>query len=104
VATVHEALEVLGGDGRPDVVLLDLTLSDMHGAALIEAFLAAGPLPPLIVISASTERTLRGAAERLHARGALRKPFGSDALLLAIEEAASRARGARLAAGPAPRP
>jgi DNA-binding response OmpR family regulator len=73
----------------PDVVLLDLTLADLGGEALVRRFQAAAPLPPTIVISAGTERTLRGAAEQLHARGALRKPFGTEALLLAIEEAAS---------------
>jgi DNA-binding response OmpR family regulator len=74
---------------RPDVMLLDLTLNDIGGAALIEAFLAATPLPPTVVISASPEKTLRSAAERLRASGALRKPFGTDALLAAVEEAAS---------------
>jgi DNA-binding response OmpR family regulator len=87
-------LELLHGDParRPDVMLLDLTLPDLSGGALIDAFLDAAPLPPTVVISAAPERTLRLAAERLHARGALRKPFGTEALLAAVEEAASSRR------------
>jgi CheY-like chemotaxis protein len=89
VDTAREALERLRGNERPDVVLLDLTLADIGGDALVDAFQRAAPLPPLIVISANTERTLRRAAERLRARGALRKPFGTDAFLLAIEKASA---------------
>jgi CheY-like chemotaxis protein len=89
VATASEALSRLAGPERPDVMLLDLTLRDVGGLALLDAFANAGPLPPTVVISAAPERTLRGAAERLRARGALRKPFGTEAFLLAIAEAAS---------------
>jgi CheY-like chemotaxis protein len=88
VDTARDALARLRGPRRPDVVLLDLTLRDLSGDALVSAFLEAGPLPPTVVISAATERALRSAAERLHARGALRKPFATEAFLLAIAEAA----------------
>lgn len=89
VDTASAALECLRGQERPDVVLLDLTLRDLRGPALVDAFKEAGPLPPTIVISASPENSLRAAAEALGARGALRKPFGTEAFLLAIEEAAT---------------
>jgi two-component system KDP operon response regulator KdpE len=92
--SARPALDVLRGDARhrPDVMLLDLTLPDLAGAELIDAFLAVAPLPPTVVISAAPEKTLRTAAERLQARGALRKPFGTDAFLAAVEEAASDRR------------
>lgn len=89
VDKARDALALLDGKRRPDVVLLDLTLADMGGQALVSAFQAAAPLPPTVVISAGNERTLHEAAEQLRARGALRKPFGTDAFLLAIEEAAA---------------
>jgi CheY-like chemotaxis protein len=90
-----DALALLDGDDRPDVMLLDLTLRDLGGAALLDTFAKAAPLPPTIVISAAPERTLRGAAERLRARGALRKPFGTEAFLMAIAEAATATVGRR---------
>jgi two-component system response regulator AdeR len=83
------ALARLKQDDRPDVMLLDLTLRDLSGNALVDAFRAAAPLPPTVVISAAPERTLRGAAEQLHASGALRKPFGTEAFLLAVSDALS---------------
>jgi DNA-binding NtrC family response regulator len=92
VDTAQAALHALAGGTRPDVMVLDLTLRDVSGNALLDAFDRAQPLPPTVVISAAPERTLRGAAERLRARGALRKPFGTDAFLLAIAEAASMSR------------
>ena len=93
VDSAADALAVLRSDDRPDVMLLDLTLRDLSGAALLDTFAKAAPLPPTVVISASPERTLRDAAERLRARGALRKPFGTEAFLLAIAEAASATVG-----------
>src|SRR5262245_47984711 len=90
-----DALAALEGDRRPDVLVLDLTLADIGGARLVNAFVAAAPLPPTVVISAATEQTMRDAAERLHARGALRKPFGTDGLLLAVAEAAGLPRPRR---------
>jgi CheY-like chemotaxis protein len=97
VSRAGEALERLRGKKRPDVLLLDLSLADVGGAALVDAFVRAAPLPPTIVISAATERTLREAAERLHAHGALRKPFGTDGLLraVAVAAAATPARASR---------
>jgi CheY-like chemotaxis protein len=91
VGRARQALDLLRGDRRPDVMLLDLTLADLGGELLVEAFLKAGPLPPTILISAATERALREAAERLHASGALRKPFGAESLLTAVAEAARTA-------------
>ena len=90
VSRGREAIARLHGERRPDVLLLDLTLADMGGETLVKAFLDAGPLPPTIVISAATEHALRDAAERLHARGALRKPFGTENLLAAVAAATAR--------------
>lgn len=92
VDNARDALALLQGRRRPDVMLLDLTLRDLRGTELLDAFATAEPLPPTVVISAAPERTLRDAAERLRARGALRKPFGTEAFLLAVAEAASDRR------------
>ena len=90
VHRASEAIKRLQGRERPDVMLLDLTLADLGGDALVEAMLAAGPLPSTLVISAATEHALRNAAARLHACGALRKPFSTDSLLLALADATAR--------------
>ena len=92
VDTAKDALAALAGPQRPDVLLLDLTLRDLGGPTLLSAFEAVRPLPPTVVISAAPESTLRAGADRLHARSALRKPFGTETLLLAIAEAASARR------------
>lgn len=95
VDKARDALAVLNASPRPDVMLLDLTLADLSGDALLHAFAEAAPLPPTIVISAATERALNVAAERLQARAALRKPFGTDALVKAITEAVAPVASAR---------
>jgi CheY-like chemotaxis protein len=87
VDTARDALAALTGRERPDVMLLDLTLRDLSGAALVAAFRGAGRLPPTILTSAATEPVLRAAAEELHTSSALRKPFGTATLLQAITDA-----------------
>jgi DNA-binding NtrC family response regulator len=88
-ARASEAIKLLRSDRRPHVMVLDLTLADIGGDALLAAFTKTEPLPPTIVISAATERALTEAARRLQARSALRKPFSADALVRAVAEAAA---------------
>jgi CheY-like chemotaxis protein len=91
VDTAREALAVLAGADRPDVMLLDLTLRDLSGAALLDAFRGAGRLPPTILTSAATEPVLRAAAHQLQSWAALRKPYPTDALMRAVANAAAGA-------------
>jgi len=73
--------------GAPDVVLLDITLPDMDGFAVLAAIHRAHPdLPVLMMTADPTAETAREAL-RLGARGHLDKPCEPAALLAAVSEA-----------------
>jgi DNA-binding NarL/FixJ family response regulator len=91
---VQEGIAVAGetGDGltavalaaslRPDVVLLDLRLPGVDGAALIEPLRAAGPR--VLVLTSATEPSVAARAVRAGAAGVLYKDIDPDALVRAI--------------------
>ena len=86
--TANEACRRLTAAGPPiDAVLLDLTLPDKSGAALVEALDALDVHPCFIIVSAAPEHVLQAAARRLHAVGYLRKPFDTRSLLDMLERA-----------------
>jgi DNA-binding response OmpR family regulator len=72
----------------PDLILLDLSLPDMDAAEMVsELRRARADVPPIIVVSAKTARSVEEAARLVGASGVLRKPFPIDALLECIEDA-----------------
>jgi len=71
---------------RPDVVLLDLILPDMHGREVIRAIREHSGAP-IIVMSARGEETEKVAALELGADDYLTKPFGVRELLARIRVA-----------------
>jgi DNA-binding response OmpR family regulator len=91
VSTGHDALERLVADGngpRPDVVLLDLTLPDMSGVAIMEELHRRdGMIPPVILLSARTDTQLATAAQAVGAVQVVRKPFELSELTNAIRSA-----------------
>jgi DNA-binding response OmpR family regulator len=91
VNTGRAALDRLGSPqngATPDVVLLDLTLPDMSGVAIVEELArGGGTLPPIVLLSARTDPQLAVAASAVGARQVLRKPFELTDLAGAIRAA-----------------
>ncbi len=84
VLTARDATEALRliERGRPDVLVLDLSLPDGDERALHRVTEAAGPTR-VLVLSGSAEVYER--ARELGAGGALEKPFDIDELVEAVE-------------------
>jgi two-component system response regulator QseB len=86
VNTAAAARAVLGPKdsphAAPELMLLDLTLPDQSGIALVaELRKARIPVPPIIVLSAKTGIALREESQAMKAAGYLRKPFRIDELV-----------------------
>jgi PAS domain S-box-containing protein len=78
------ALALIGAD-RPDLVLLDLMMPVMDGFGVLERLKGdGGPLLPVIVLTAATEREARMRALTLGAHEFLNKPFDTEELFLRI--------------------
>jgi two-component system, OmpR family, response regulator len=75
-ASGREALRSARSDaaGLPDLILLDLMLPDMDGATVIERLAESGPVPPVVIHSASTLAEAQAAGKRIGAAAVLRKP------------------------------
>ena len=70
-----------------DIILLDMTLPEMHGAQVLREIRAVSPTIPVIVITGETHEDLRTQCERLGVQEYLSKPPDFNALLAAIEHA-----------------
>ena len=79
--TGREALERVA-DRRPDVIILDLALPDMHGSALIARLRELGVEIPVLVVSGDTTPPARWAS--LQAAEYLTKPYDVDSLVQAV--------------------
>ena len=98
LATGAEALARLDGpslDAPPPVaILLDLGLPDMSSPILErEVARRAARIPPVVVLSAAPEPTIRRVAAAMGAFAALRKPCDADALLATLARIAARRDG-----------
>ena len=71
----------------PDVVLLDITLPDMDGFAVLQTVRQAHPNLPILTMTADATPEKARQAFRLGALGHLEKPCESATLLAAISEA-----------------
>ncbi|SFS36348.1 response regulator [Saccharopolyspora flava] len=78
------------GDGKPDVVVLDLGLPDIDGSEVI-AGLRGWTTVPIIVLSARTDSTDKVHALDAGADDYVTKPFGMDELLARLRAAVRRA-------------
>lgn len=78
------------GEGKPDVVVLDLGLPDMDGSEVI-AGLRGWTTVPIIVLSARTDSTDKVLALDAGADDYVTKPFGMDELLARLRAAVRRA-------------
>jgi serine phosphatase RsbU (regulator of sigma subunit) len=89
--TLAEAKEILGRDGIPDCVLLDLHLSDAHGLEVVSQLLAAAPAAPVVVLTGLAEEKAGLAAVAAGAQDYLIKGQAApDVFSRAIRYAAQR--------------
>jgi CheY-like chemotaxis protein len=82
-----EALEILRGGTRPELVLLDMMMPVMNGWEFLEAIarIPAFRTIPVVVLTAAGTTSIPGAAE------ILRKPFDLGMLVTVVERHASGA-------------
>lgn len=78
--TAHDGLAV---HFKPDLILLDLRLPDMHGASLAQELKRRWACP-ILLISASSEVVQQAQSEAID--GYLEKPFKLDRLVSLVEE------------------
>jgi DNA-binding response OmpR family regulator len=68
-----------------DVILLDMTLPEMHGAEVLREIRALNPSIPVIIITGEASEQLHQQCERLGVHDYLKKPVDYDALLTSIK-------------------
>jgi len=68
-----------------DIVLLDMTLPEMHGTQVLSEIRNLNASVPIIVITAEASEQLREQCERLGVQDYLAKPVNYDAMLAAIK-------------------
>lgn len=71
--------------GGADVILLDMTLPEMHGAEVLREIRALNPSVPVIIITGEASEQLHQQCERLGVHDYLKKPVDYDALLTSIK-------------------
>lgn len=84
VATAAEAKRTLSDDSEFDLVLLDLTLTDQPGFELLGELRSTYPSLPIVVVSASDQRTHVMRTIELGAMGYIPKCTTNEALLDAL--------------------
>lgn len=75
-----------------DIVLLDMTLPEMHGGQVLREIRALNANVPVIIITGETSEELREQCERLGVQEYLSKPPDYDAMLAAIGRAIEEPR------------
>ena len=70
--------------GGADVIVLDMTLPEMHGAQVLREIRAISPTLPVIIVTGETHADLRAQCERLGVQEYLSKPPDFNTLLAAI--------------------
>ena len=85
--SARAALEYLGRNEEPDLVILDLGLPDMAGIDLLRRIRATREAPPIVVLSSRDDE--RGKVEALDsgADDYIAKPFGMNELLARLRTA-----------------
>jgi two-component system, NtrC family, nitrogen regulation response regulator NtrX len=88
-ATGTQALDVMQSSCQPHLVLLDVWLNDpkYDGLDLLDLFLKRWPNVPIIMISGHSTLETAVMALRKGAKNFLEKPFKTDQLLVAIQQA-----------------
>lgn len=84
----EEALEICG-EAEPDVILMDLVMPKMDGAAATQAILGKYPRIKVIALTSFKERDLVESALKAGAMSYLLKNVSAEELVAAIREAAA---------------
>jgi DNA-binding response OmpR family regulator len=84
--TGEEGLAEFRASGA-DVILLDMTLPEMHGAEVLREIRATNASVPVIIITGEASEQLHQQCERLGVHDYLAKPVNYDALLASIKMA-----------------
>jgi DNA-binding response OmpR family regulator len=84
--TGEEGLAEFRASGA-DVILLDMTLPEMHGAEVLREIRATSASVPVIIITGEASEQLHQQCERLGVHDYLAKPVNYDALLASIKMA-----------------
>ena len=74
-------------DRRPDLVILDMMMPRMGGFPVLEHFKDRADAPPIIMVTANEGSRHKAYAEYLGVVDYIRKPFGMDELLEAVDRA-----------------
>jgi DNA-binding response OmpR family regulator len=82
--TGEEGLAEFRANGA-DVILLDMTLPEMHGAEVLREIRAINASIPVIIITGETSEQLHQQCERLGVHDYLAKPVDYNALLTSIK-------------------
>jgi DNA-binding response OmpR family regulator len=82
--TGEEGLAEFQASGA-DVIILDMTLPEMHGTQVLREVRNLNASVPVIVVSAETSAQLREQCERLGIQDYLPKPVNYDAMLTAVQ-------------------
>lgn len=84
----REALEKLDGRGWGyDILLTDIRMPNMDGISLLKEWLKRSPTTASVIMSANAELDTAVSALKLGACDYITKPFGSDVLLITLENA-----------------
>ena len=76
---------------KPDLVLLDLTMSGMYGIDVLTKLREMDPQAQVIVASADIQTSTRTLADEAGACDFINKPFAADQVLGAVSKAVSKA-------------
>jgi CheY-like chemotaxis protein len=89
VATASKWTEAIAElqEAEPDIVLLDLDLPTVQGAALLEFIRESHRELPVVIVSAETDAHTLERLSALGANGFVRKPFDAEDLLVVVEQA-----------------
>ena len=71
---------------KPDLVLLDLTMTGMYGIEVLNKLREMDPRARVIVASADIQSSTRGMVDAGGASAFINKPFTSDKVLMAVSE------------------
>lgn len=72
---------------KPDLVLLDLTMSGMHGLDALQKLLELDPQARVVIATADIQRSTRRMAEAAGACGFVTKPFAENQVLSEVDAA-----------------
>jgi len=97
VANGRLAVEAVKGDHDFDVVVLDMIMPEMNGAACLGELRRAAPQLPVLMASGYS---LPQSGETLRPDGFLQKPYTGRELTRKVSEMISRGAGKRRASGP----